>query len=260
MSLSANFAWPKYTGEIHSPVIKDLSGPKQDWNILVPHEGIRVLMRMVKDVMPNFTPEEAGLKWQQACLSDWLVNTFYPIIFYHHELEEEVYIPELRKMGAEIGDKVEHEHADILPRLKEVTHRLQDKTVDVEKWKKDMTDMINDLQDHMAEEERDFGPQVRNAGITEKDLQGIMNKMMPKIPFAVMKLELPIIFYAMHTWYGDTAKVDKMFKEDGVPFIMTLMANWSWIPTFFDDTIARFESLNNRGAPFRREGWFSCSY
>lgn len=261
MSLSLAFDWPKYTGEIQSPVFQDLSGPKDDWGILVPHEAIRHLMKLVRDCLPNFQPQNEGLKWQQKCLGDWLKDSMYPIIYYHHDLEENFFIPELRKLGAEFSDKTEHEHADLLPRLKEVTHRLtSDKNTDIEAWKQDVLLLFDDLEHHMEGEEREFGPEVRKAGITEKQQKEVMEKMLGQIPFHVMKMELPIIFYAMHIWFGDSGKISKFFRDDGMPRIAFWFANWSWVGTFFDDTIDRFKSLNNMGAPYRHAGWFTCGY
>jgi len=260
MSLSEKFAWPKNTGEIISPVFQDIKGPKDEWGILVPHEGIRLLIRWVRDFIPNFHPEQEGLKWQQRCLGDWLRNSFYPIIYYHHETEEEVFLPELRKMGAQLDEKTEHEHADLLPRLKEVTHRLNEKGCDVEQWKKDAVQLFDDLEHHMNDEEKEFGPAVMAAGITEAQQKQVMEKLLASIPMNVMKMELPIMWYAMHTWFGESKEVSKFFKDDGMPAFVFWMANWSWIPHFFDDTVDRFTSLNNMGAPYKPAGWFTCSY
>lgn len=259
MQLSGKFDWPEYTGKCESPVFDDLSGPSSEWGILVPHEGMRCLFQWVRELMPNFHPNKPGLRWQQECLGDWLKNNLYLVIFYHHEIEENLFIPELRKLGAKLGEKAEAEHADLIPRLKDVTHRLtEDPNTDIDKWKADILNLFDDLEEHMQEEEKEFGPAVLAAGITDEQNKQIMEKMIPMIPFNVMKLELPIIFYAMHKWFGNSEAISTHFKKEGMPAPLFFFGNWFWIPTFFDDTVDRFAALNNMGAPYQPRGCLSC--
>jgi len=255
MSLDPNFPWPA-RGKPSSRVIQTIDKKnKIDWEILVPHESIRFLMSKILAVLENFNPLEKKKKWQHNCLAEWLRSTFYPVVHWHHHIEDSIWMPEVQKRGAVVPDRTHIDHEYLLPKFDAMMKGIEDgpfKDEDaLNKWKDHVRELFQEFGDHMAFEEEEFPKCLRAGGLTEKDLQDASKAMMDKIPGHVQGLEFPCILYTMHIWFGDTKEIGDQLKEMGVPFFIFHILNWHWLPHFQQDTIKRLDCLIEGDSPFQ---------
>lgn len=257
VQVSKSFNWPT-RGKPSSTVVKCTDGlPPSEWEILLPHESIRFLQDELREVLKSFNPLKPKLAWQQECLGEWLVSTFQPIIHHHHEVEEKYYGPELEKRGVTLPEKVGKDHSYLIPALTKITEKAKkgfEDDQDLEKWKQDFLTVMDEFDEHMAYEEREYVAVVKQANMSEEAHAEAIQAMVAQIPGWVQALEFPSIIYNMHRWYGTTDKISTRLHEMGVPFFIIILLNTTWIPNFFTNTINRLEHLKTEEVPFQIKG------
>jgi hypothetical protein len=256
-ALSSDFNWPRQ-GAPTSTVVRSVQGlPPSEYELLLPHESIRFLMNELRAVLKNFEPLRSGKKWQAKCLSEWLDSTFFPIVHYHHLVEEEDYGPELEKRGVKLPPAVGPDHERLMPELE----RLMDAAragfknePQLQQWKNDLSTLFEDFEEHMAYEEREYPKATKLAQLSEQQNAEAVQAMVAKIPGWVQGLEFPCIIYNMHVWYGSTEEITERLALMGVPGIVIGLLNWRWLPHFFEDTLARLDALKHGDTPYLAPG------
>lgn len=62
--------------------------------------------------------------WKIDCLHEWYCGLFLPGIHEHHDLEEKIFFPEYKKLGAKMPEKLAKDHVHLMAELKSVGDQL----------------------------------------------------------------------------------------------------------------------------------------
>lgn len=83
--------------------------------LLIPHESLRREMTRAHSVLQTFDP--INHPWQALYLNIWLKEFFVPCVHEHHDLEETILTPEMRKLNIETPDHMNGAHKSLLESL-----------------------------------------------------------------------------------------------------------------------------------------------
>ena len=118
---------------------------------------------------------------------DFMEKYYLPCVHHHHRSEEEIYNPGIlekcKSMGvADPFPKVKKDHETLVALLdKVVTFRKPIESGDakaVEEFKTAMKEMISFMEEHLAEEERDYPKIFADCQLTQEEEGMLVNKIL----------------------------------------------------------------------------------
>lgn len=235
-------AWPEYTG----PSSRIIKSP-QDWcdrGILIPHECFRWLHSAMRCALANFDPLEPGQDWKTPLFFNWLERYYIPALHHHHDAEENIYNPAIVAKGGKLPEKITTDHKDIIEGLEQVagfrTKLMAGSEVALSEFKAHLSSLIDDIEDHLAEEEEAYPAALRSSGMTEAEERAVVDKIIQSLGLDGNKIFLPSIVYAMHMWAGKEA-VDQFVNA--LPPPIRLAFNRCWLPDFRANNLAVLRAL-----------------
>lgn len=242
LSNTGEIQWPEFKG----PSSRIIQAPS-DWcdrGILVPHEAFRWLHNAIRCILAKFDPMEPGQDWKTAVFLNWLERYYVFAIHHHHHSEEDIYNPAIVEKGGELPEKITLDHKDIIEGLEKIASfrtRLEacDSTALVE-FKSHLTQLIDSIEDHLAEEEEAYPAALRSSSMTEEDERLIVDKIIQSMGLDGNKIMLPSIIYAMHMWAGQEA-VDALLA--GLPPPILFAYNHFWLNDFRKNNLAVIQAL-----------------
>jgi len=217
---SKQFNLDKLTSDVFGP-----ENPPRDWadaSLLVPHEALRMEMNcMIKSVdkLSELSKSNAMQSWQVVYFCEWYLDVFAPFCHEHHDVEEEIYFPWLQTR-AKIPEKElskEHEElVEMLDGLASVCNKVISKfgygcKEEVEELRKRTHDLVIDMKEHMAEEERDIPPLAKKV-FTEADDKKIRNKIVRRSTPSDTRKFFPSILISISEW-GTPEYLSQFRKE-----------------------------------------------
>eukprot|EP00931_Biecheleriopsis_adriatica_P008462 TRINITY_DN109647_c0_g1_i1.p1 TRINITY_DN109647_c0_g1~~TRINITY_DN109647_c0_g1_i1.p1 ORF type:complete len:256 (-),score=53.52 TRINITY_DN109647_c0_g1_i1:336-1103(-) len=200
---AAPFDWPECIGP-SSEVVRE----PQDWadsGILIPHETLRWYHEQMSRVIDSWEPLKPGNEWMIDAFFDWLDKYFIPNVHHHHDAEEKIYMPGIKKAYEAKGlkwdeDWVGGEHEQlmkILEGFKPFRQRIKSGDLaSVEEFKTYTREYITTMNAHLKREE-EFIPKTLRACMTEGDEAKLVQKILASLGINDHKAFLPAILYAM---------------------------------------------------------------
>jgi len=249
------FEWPNPSNP--KPTSKVVSAAK-DWKdeaMLVPHECIRWWNANLLEILADFEPvKRPTFAWKTKVLMDFMEKYYLPCVHHHHRSEEEIYNPGIlekcKSMGvADPFPKVKKDYETLVALLdKVVTFRKPIESGDakaVEEFKTAMKEMISFMEEHLAEEERDYPKIFADCQLTQEEEGMLVNKILEGLGLDGSKRFLPPIMYAMVLWRGK----DKMMEwEAKLPGPIRMLNSNCWVNDFHENQLRVLEALKKEEA------------
>jgi len=242
LSETGEIQWPKF-GEPTSRIIK----APTDWcdrGILVPHEAFRWLHNAIRLVLARYDPFEPGQDWKTQVFFNWLERYYIFAIHHHHHSEEHIYNPAIVDKGGELPAKITLDHKDILEGLERIPgfqSRLEaGEEAALKEFKEHLSQLIDDIEDHLAEEEEAYPAALRSSSMTEDDERVVVDTIIQSMGLDGNKILLPPIVYAMHMWAGKEV-VDGFLA--GLPPPILFAYKHFWLPDFRRNNLQVIQAL-----------------
>jgi len=246
----AGLQWPMFVG----PTSHVIKAPK-DWcdrGILLPHEAFRWLHGEIRKILTYFDPLVPGQDWQTSLFFSWLERYYILAVRHHHDSEERIYNPAIIGKGGSLPAKITSDHKDIIARLNSCSKfrsRIENgEEIAVVKFKNHLTQLIDMIEDHLAEEESAYPEALRSSGMTEADEELVVEKIIQDLGLDGNKVLLPPIIYAMHMWAGREA-AEAMVNTQLPPQIKFALTHF-WIRDFQVNSLGVISSLQGM-VPFQ---------
>jgi len=185
--------------------------------------------------------------WKTKVLFDFLQNYYYVCIHHHHEAEEKIYNPGIeKKLGKPMPGDIKSEHEDLLARLDKVlTFRdaieagsLEAATA-VKEFKAFATNLVEFMEDHLAEEEDNY-PKVLREAMTEKEEAALVGEIIQGLGLEGNKKFLPPVVYAMCMWKGEEKAMEWVAN---LPPPIQVLFKRCWVNDFYENQLRVLEAL-----------------
>lgn len=247
----ASFEWPNPT--LPKPSSRVVETPK-DWKdeaLLVPHEAIRWWKSRLLQIMEEFDPlSKPTSSWKTKVLFDFLDQYYIPCIYKHHRSEEEIYNPGIlekcKSMGlADPFPKIKSDHEKLISQLE----RLASFRASIAKgdasalteFKSAVKEMVAFMEEHLAEEERDYPKIFDSCGLSQEEEGALVTKILESLGLDGNKRLLPPIMYCMAKWKGKEGMLQ--WYESHVPPPIKMLNNNCWVNDFQEKQLKVLEAL-----------------
>merc|ERR1712151_747172 len=114
-------------------------------------------------------------------MGSWLERYYILAVRHHHDSEERIYNPAIIGKGGLLPAKITSDHKDIITRLNSCSKfrsRIENgEEIAVVKFKNHLTQLIDMIEDHLAEEESAYPEALRSCGMTEADEELVVEKI-----------------------------------------------------------------------------------
>lgn len=224
-----------------------------DWcdrGILVPHEAFRWLHTEIRQILECFDPFVPGQDWKTKVLFNWLDRYYIQAIHHHHHSEEQLYNPAIIGKGGVLPPKITSDHEDIIARLEVISSfraRIEDcEQASVMEFKVHLLQLINTIDDHLAEEEEAYPSALRSSTMTEADEKAVVDKIIQSMGLDGNKVLLPSIIYAMHMWAGRDAAEEMVNMQ--LPSPIRFALTHFWVQDFQANSLAVIAALQGTEA------------
>ncbi|ETO11751.1 hypothetical protein RFI_25629 [Reticulomyxa filosa] len=91
--------FPKYQGPTSTIITTyspgDLLNKWKDSAILIPHEGLRLMHQILREIL--HADDLSKTPWKLVVLAKMWDEWYWPVLHHHHHSEEEIYFPALKK-------------------------------------------------------------------------------------------------------------------------------------------------------------------
>lgn len=256
------FAWPRFEGPT-SIVFKDAKNLEwQDKGILVPHETIRLWNKNIMEIVQCFDPiGNPSTKWKTNVFFDWYDNYYKVCIHHHHEAEENIYNPGIKKklteVGAKsgfeapskaqnksVGDSIKDDHVKLVADLEKMSsYRQSINSGDAKacnEFKQQISSFVTMMEQHLAEEENEYPKLLRESQMTEAEDQALVQEIVQGLGLEGNKKFLPPLVYCMCMWDGE----DNAMKFVGsIPPPLQLAFHKCWVHDFNENQLKVWEAL-----------------
>jgi hypothetical protein len=226
-----------------SIVVTDSNCSWEDQSYLIPHEALRWLFQ---EIQSSTSAEQLQSQpWKLPTFHKWYSTVFAEIVHHHHDAEEKIYVPWIMKqLQTETKPgRVAEDHVELLARMKEITD-MQPVAENAATLSQKLEGLRVHMLEHLAEEERMFPALLRQAKVTEKENNKVVDKIVKQNGLRGNKLFLPVILYAMETvWLGP--EPTKLWLKANVPAPIRMFNSLSWKKHFERNTKLLFECLRD---------------
>jgi len=245
------FEWPNPGQPKPTSVVVTAPKTWKDEALLVPHECIRWWNGQLSQVMAEFDPVARPTSaWKTKVLFDFLERYYVACIKMHHHSEEEIYNPAIvekckSKGVADPFAKIKTDHEKLIEQLNRLLSFRQPIEDGDQKAVDDMKvatkELVTFMEEHLAEEERDY-PKIFDAcGMTQDEEIALVNKILEKMGLDGNKRFLPPILYAMALWKGKEGMLE--WYNLAVPPPIRMLNNNCWLNDFHENQLKVLEAL-----------------
>lgn len=205
----------------------------QGWEeegILFPHEGIRFLMQELSDAVNSMDPLPA---WKWENLSTWYQDYFYTVVHHHHDAEEKIYLPWIQTRTS-VPPKITADHPELMSAMDDLSAMLKkgasapvaDRASHLKDVKLFLSAFVEDMQQHLAEEEEIIPEALRTGGFTQEDEAPVVGKIIEGLGLDGNKKALPPMLHAYARWAG--AEKAEAFVSSNLPLPIQFLYRNFW--------------------------------
>jgi iron-sulfur cluster repair protein YtfE (RIC family) len=258
-SQKASALRPRAQGETTSRVLPRPEGWQEE-GILFPHEGIRFLLEELKWAVQVMDPKPA---WKWENLSTWYQDYFYDVVHHHHDSEELIYLPWMQTRVA-IPEKISADHPGLLWAMDELRDMLKsgaskpagERAELLAQVRERVEAFVEDMREHLAEEEEAIPKLLREAGFTQEDEGVVVGQIIQSLGLDGNKKSLPVMLHGLKRWAGEE-KVEA-FVAGNLPLPIRLLYRQFWMADFQQRHLGLVASLTEdiEVNPFASRGLF----
>lgn len=220
---------PQPTSRVH----KNPQGWQEE-GILFPHEGLRFLMQEFSDAVNAMDPVPT---WKWENLSTWYQDYFYTVVHHHHDAEEKIYLPWIQERVS-VPAKIAADHPGLMQEMDDLSDMLKNgAAVPAGERAKHLADIqevvkafIEDMQQHLAEEEEAFPRLLREGGFTQEEEGPVVAQIIQSLGLDGNKKALPPMLHAYACWAG--AEKAEAFVSANLPLPIQFLYNTFWVHDF----------------------------
>lgn len=250
---------PWAQGETTSRVLPRPEGWQEE-GILFPHEGIRFLMEELHWAVQVMDPKPA---WKWENLSTWYQDYFYDVVHHHHDTEELIYLPWMQTRVA-IPAKISTDHPELMRVMDELRDMLRSGVLKpvgeraelLAQVRERVEAFVEDMRDHLAEEEEAIPKLLREAGFTQEDEGVVVGQIIQSLGLDGNKKSLPLMLHGLKRWAGEE-KVEA-FVAGNLPLPIRFLYRQFWMADFQQRHLGLVASLPEHIEvnPFASRGLF----
>ena len=147
-----------------SRVIKPRNGEYDfaDMAFLLPHEVVRIMTERTTRVLAFYDP--VNQPWKARRFQTWIEEIYIPLIHEHHDIEETIFFPFFRKLGAQGFDAQVEDHVVLMQKLEEVRKAASSNAPNGDAARRAFADMADHMLRHLDEEEQFWPAELRKHG------------------------------------------------------------------------------------------------
>ncbi|CAE8625078.1 unnamed protein product [Polarella glacialis] len=224
---------PRAQGETTSRVLPRPIGWQEE-GILLPHEGIRFMMGELSEAV-RVMDAKAAWKWEN--LATWYQDYFYDVVHHHHEGEEQIYFPWLQTRGT-IPAKIAADHPELMRAMDELRDMLAtgalkpagERAELLAKVRERVAAFVEDMHQHLAEEEELIPKLLREGGFTHEEEGAIVEQIMASLSLDTLKKTLPVVLHGFKLWAGEERA--EAFVAELLPLPIRLLYQNFWSVDF----------------------------
>jgi len=209
----------------------------QGWEeegILFPHEGIRFLMQELSDAVTSMDPLPS---WKWEHLSTWYEDYFYTVVHHHHDAEEKIYLPWIQA-HVSVPSKITASHPELMSAMDDLSSMLKkgaclpaaERAQHLSDVQQLLSAFVEDMQEHLAEEEEIIPKLIREAGLTQQDEVPVVGKIIEGLGLDGNKKALPPMLHAYAQWAG--AEKAEAFVSANLPMPIQFLYRNFWTQDF----------------------------
>ena len=202
---------------------------------MIPHEPIRQDLIEVNYLLKNnhLSPEEV---WKFENFFEWYESRFKKSVVIHHDTEEHVFFPAIRKRCA-IPEKTTADHKQLIAKLNEISQvgnkfKTERNENAANACLATLTTNWNDLVElmfpHLAEEEEQMKTQIKER-FSEKEFEKVVQSIIKKEGLGNARINLPGILQSMSLWATEQFRQDFI---DKLPKPIRYLLFKYWKPSF----------------------------
>lgn len=232
-----------------------LSNPN-DWaeeGYLIPHEPIRMGLRRAQEALNAGALQH---RWKIEVFYQWW-DHFAHLVHTHHDVEEKVVFPMINKRAA-VPQKCTTDHKGLMDGFDTIT-KFHDKLKSVDdaslpavsaEVTQFFTTWVKDMEAHLAEEERDIVPIMRQH-FTKEEQDQMVQDILKFVGIAGSAKELPWLTESMIRWRGQ--KETELWKSNNLPLPVQLLHDYSWKDTHDENYTQKLNLLFQNAPPPPKE-------
>lgn len=179
--------------------------------LLVPHEAIRRdLIEVDYLLKEHVKPTEP---WKLTNFFEWFSSRFFKMIHSHHDNEEKIFFPDIKKRFPNFPDKTSADHKTLLKMLDDICnlgktfkelsgkdiHNMEASAKVLPELQKLWSHMVADMLPHLAEEEEQMVTFIKNV-YTKKEMDALVQKIIQSEGLGASRLFLPSILESAAMW------------------------------------------------------------
>jgi hypothetical protein len=213
----------------------DLKKPhcREDKLLLFPHNGIRFLMDELLDAVRNMDP---SLNWKWENLNIWYDEYFCLMVKQHHDAEKNIYLPWIQAALANVGmpANIREQHPapmqvlDVISKLiREGTQAdLSQKYSIHTRLRQVVEEMVEKMDDHLAEQEQIVPRLIKKAGCTRAEQEAVMMETIQSLTFDSNRVALPTMVHALKLSSG-SEKAEAFVQNLPLPDRFLYSSSWA---------------------------------
>jgi hemerythrin-like domain-containing protein len=224
--------------------------PAQNDGWVHAHNALRGELSMIREVLVTMEQRSNPLEEWEILSVKCIMKAHFEHIHSHHTIEDEKFVPELRKR-IQFPEKLVTDHIGLVKKLEELENIIKNMQCGIQLESTHLLQHWIEYHDMMLphlQEEEDVGLPLLRAYFTPHDINPIVQKVMANCP----KIELGSFIYFM----GVDRCRNEFMKQEGIPsFVWYIDFNFKY-KYFVKEFVHHAEALKLGRPPIASKPWW----